>query len=270
MHIEAQRAVLDSHGGRDDGRHVRWIVEREKAEYAAADYVSLPSKHAEDSFLERGFAPERLVRNAYGVSLDQFPATAAPPPRPRRLLMVGTWSWQKGVDVLVESFIALRARHPDVELHHVGALGDVPFPVHLPGAHHHEPVQQRDLTHHYAQGHVLVLPSRQDGFGLVLAQGLASGLPLVCTTRTGGADLKEMLGGSDAIELTSPGDSRALADAIEVQLERLSAATGPRELLAPADRRRLTWEAYGDRWQANLVSRERHAPAERTLRVVEG
>ena len=257
MHIEAQKQILDAHRGplRVGSDVPGWMVAREKAEYAAADYISLPSRHAEESFLERGFDPSRLLRNPYGVSLDQFPATTAPPPRPRRLLMVGTWSWQKGVDVLVESFVSLRQEYPDLELHHVGALGDVPFPSDLPGAFHHDAVPQPELTRHYAQAHVFVLASRQDGFGVVLSQALASGLPLVCTTRTGGFDLAKLLGGSPAITLTTPGDPTSLRDGIATQLARLAPIDGPRDLLGEVGRWRLSWRAYGERWHANLVAR---------------
>jgi glycosyltransferase involved in cell wall biosynthesis len=44
----------------------------------------------------------------------------------------------------------------------------------------------------YAQCDVFVMPSIEDGFGLVLAQALACGLPIIATTNTGAEDLLTM------------------------------------------------------------------------------
>jgi glycosyltransferase involved in cell wall biosynthesis len=44
----------------------------------------------------------------------------------------------------------------------------------------------RDL---YSQASVLVLPSVEDGFGLVIGQAMACGVPVIATTNTGGPDL---------------------------------------------------------------------------------
>jgi glycosyltransferase involved in cell wall biosynthesis len=47
---------------------------------------------------------------------------------------------------------------------------------------HHDGVGLKQLVEFYRRAHVFVLASREDGFGLVLAQALVCGLPVVCTT----------------------------------------------------------------------------------------
>ena len=79
---------------------------------------------------------------------------------------------------------------------------------------HHGPVAQSALKHFYAAADLFVLASRQDGFGMVLSQALASGLPVVCTDRTGGGDLAEMPGFASRITVVPAGDVGALAEAI--------------------------------------------------------
>ena len=59
-----------------------------------------------------------------------------------------------------------------------------------------------------------MLASRQEGFGVVLCQALASGLPLVCTDRTGGSDLAEMPGLARLIHVVPAGDPDALRRAL--------------------------------------------------------
>jgi glycosyltransferase involved in cell wall biosynthesis len=53
-----------------------------------------------------------------------------------------------------------------------------------------------ELPPAYAAAHVLCVPSRHDGWGLVVPEGLASGLPIIATDRTGAA-----------IDLITPGQN---------------------------------------------------------------
>jgi glycosyltransferase involved in cell wall biosynthesis len=49
-----------------------------------------------------------------------------------------------------------------------------------------------DLPRFFAQAHVFVLPSRHDGWGVVVNQALGAGLPILCSDQVGaGLDLVE-------------------------------------------------------------------------------
>lgn len=244
MHIEAQRDILDAN---QPGAIPDWMVRRELAEYAEADHISVPSLHAEQSFRARGH--DALFRNPYGVSLTEFRPT--PEPARRQILMVGTWSWQKGADTLTEAYGLLKQRPDfhDVELVHVGPTGDVPLPG-IAGFTHHAPVPQAELQRFYADATVAVLPSRQDGFGMVLCQALACGVPIVCSTRTGGPDLAASI--PNAVRLVPPDSPRALVDALADALTQRPRPGAPRALLSDTERQNLSWEAYGRRWDTFL------------------
>jgi len=250
-HILSQRAILERLP-RPSGsaRPIPdWAVHRELAEYALADVIVVPSRHAESSFLERGVSAERLFRNPYGVDLSMFPPTAAPPvDAPPTILMVGAWSLQKGCDVLTDAW--RRLPHSGTRLLHVGPLADAPLPAD-PGFEHRDPVDQRRLTTLYGQAHVMALASRQEGLGLVLAQALASGLHVAATEPTGAGDLQEMLEDRSAVVLAPTDDAAQFAGALDVQLGRARTCVGVRDLLGAA-RGRLTWEAYGRRYDAML------------------
>ncbi|MFI5303084.1 MAG: hypothetical protein ACHREM_33760, partial [Polyangiales bacterium] len=77
-HIVEQRRILQEAWSRQSGhgrRHLSaWTVARELAEYALVDRVSVPSRHAARSFVERGFPEDQLLVNPYGVALDMFRA----------------------------------------------------------------------------------------------------------------------------------------------------------------------------------------------------
>jgi glycosyltransferase involved in cell wall biosynthesis len=170
------------------------------------------------------------------VDLDQFPLCSGTLPQQPTVLFVGSWSYRKGADVLTDALEKLEG----VRLIHVGPLTDVSFPYH-PRFVHHEPVAQSQLRAFYEAAHVFVLASREDGFGVVLCQALASGLPVVCTDRTGGPDLARLPGFGPLIRVVPAGDSDALRRALS---EALDDASGKRVEITNAQRQALGWRRY--------------------------
>jgi glycosyltransferase involved in cell wall biosynthesis len=73
-----------------------------------------------------------------------------------------------------------------VRLTHVGPIVDLPFPDGDPQFAHAPKVSQDALSPFFNGAHVFVLASHEDGLSIVLSQALASGLPVICTDRTGG------------------------------------------------------------------------------------
>lgn len=224
-------------------------VEREIGDYALADCVVIPSRHVQESFEERGFDGGRLFRNPYGVDLGMFPVTDVPPEGSPTFLMAGSWSLRKGCDTLVQAWCRL----PGTRLMHVGSLGDCPFPnqgdfLHVPG------VNQSELWRIYAQAHVLVLASREEGLALVLPQALACGLRIVCTDRSGGADLAELLEIPGMVWVVGHDDPDAFAQAMREALAAALKGSGPRNELGPT-RAKLSWAEYGKRYHRALLER---------------
>ena len=250
-HIASQREILEGIAGAIPGARPvpDWAVRRELAEYEIADVITVPSRHVERSFVERGVAQRKLFHNPYGVDLDMFPATAAPPSdAPPTIIMVGEWSMRKGCDVLADAWRGLAA--DGVRLIHVGQLGDAPVPRE-PGFDHRGTVDQCALTGCYADAHVFALASREEGLALVQVQALASGLPVVATDYTGAEDLREYLDDSCNIAIVPANDVDALARGLEAQLAYARAMHGVRDLLRSA-RDRLSWRQYGMRYDAML------------------
>lgn len=247
-HILSQKEILDDlfDRGLSRDRVPDYIVPRELAGYAMADRIVVPSLHVERSFLERGVSADRLFRNAYGVDLEMFPATPAPVTLQPTLLFVGGWTYRKGVDLLVAAWRKLG----DVKLMHVGGLGDAPLPVSERFVHV-DPVPQWRLTEIYGQAHLFVLASREEGLALVQPQALASGLPLVCSDRTGGEDLRDIIPEPTWIKVVPHDDVDALANGIRELLPKAMALQGVRNLLGSV-RSDLAWEAYGRRYAHEL------------------
>ncbi len=239
-HVLSQQQILTAAGADPIDP---WMIERELREYRAAHRLSVLSHHARQSFIDEGVEPERLWLNPCGVDLSAFPPTPRPA-GPPTLLYVGAWSRRKGCDLLTEAWRKL----PGVRLLHVGGVMDLALPTDA-GFTHHDPVPQAELPRFYAQGHAFVLASREDGLGMVIAQALACGLPVVASHLTGGPDFRALAGLTDEVALFPAGDVAALAQALQSQLERgLSAPEGTSRDLLGDRRERLSWRAYGDRY----------------------
>jgi glycosyltransferase involved in cell wall biosynthesis len=208
--------------------------------------VAVESARVARSFKEQGFPSEKLFRNPYGVDLSEFPPTSAPTGMPT-ILFVGAWSYRKGVDVLVEAWRQLG----HVRLLHVGAVVDAPLPSD-DNFTHVDAVPQSRLRDYYAKAHVFAMASREEGLALVQAQALASGLPLVCTDRTGGEDLQQLLGDQTVVKVVATDDAEALASGIRAMLVRNRDLKGERRL-PESDREHLGWAAYGARYAQELT-----------------
>jgi starch synthase len=246
-HILSQDCILSVIDGAARPNPI--TVRRELAGYAMADRIVVPSRHVAESFMVISGLYAKLFRNPYGVNLDMFPA------RSMRdiegvvtLLYIGTWSLQKGCDVLATAVNSVEG----VLLIHVGAIDDLRFPEDRERFVHYAPVDQSVLSHFYGAADLFVLASRQDGFGMVLAQALASGLPVVCTDRTGGDDLAEIPGFASRVTIVPSGDADALAEAMRGWRDRLRG----QNVLAPLgeiERRKLGWAEYASRYNTELL-----------------
>jgi glycosyltransferase involved in cell wall biosynthesis len=165
-------------------------MERELLEYELADVVSIPSSFVKRSFLENDFVEKKLFVNAYGTDLLNF--TCIPHPhKPFRFIYSGTLSIRKGIHYLLEAFSNLNL--PEAELWLVGKVEEEIKPCIIKYSAKSikilKPVPQQQLVELYNQCDVFVICSIEEGLAMVQTQAMACGLPLICTTNTGGDDL---------------------------------------------------------------------------------
>lgn len=144
---------------------------------------------------QREFGSRRPYFNVpYFSNLDRFRPPSASATGRRRFLMSGSLSHRKGVDVLVEAFLRLLAEHPEAELHLLGSgEWEAKLRKRCAGVTNVRFLGFRDwpdLPAAYHAADFLVVPSRYDGWNLTVPEGLAAGLPVLVSDRTGaGFDL---------------------------------------------------------------------------------
>jgi glycosyltransferase involved in cell wall biosynthesis len=248
-HIRVQDRILreefDRQGIPFSGIDPR-IIRREEAEYESADFITVPSTFALTTFVESG-VPRRKMRLApYGADLGSFYSCAQRSETDFHVLFVGGISVRKGVSYLLQAFQQLRCKRLRLTL--VGAVSQE-FKNTISQLRDHAQIDvagsvpQKRLREIMSASHVMVLPSVEDGFGLVLAQAMACGCPVIASQNTGARDL--FTDGREGF-IVPIRDSGAIADRLQLLADRPEL----RERMSAAAFERVKslggWEQYGE------------------------
>ncbi|HEY9647162.1 MAG TPA: glycosyltransferase family 4 protein [Chroococcidiopsis sp.] len=165
-----------------------WKLARKELELQLADHIIVASSMTRRSLLAEGVPPERISVIPYGAPLDYFqPRTKSD--RQFRALFVGRVGPRKGVHYLLPAWQRLAL--PDAELLLVG-INEFPAGWLAPYDHNLRycpSVPHASLNGYYSAASVLVLPSLMEGFGLVLLEAMACGIPVITTPNTAGPDI---------------------------------------------------------------------------------
>lgn len=222
-------------------------TEREERQYAMADAITVPSNFAARSFVAEGIPVEKIQIIPYGVRLDAFRPVATPPPDEFQVIFIGQVSLHKGIPYLLEAFA--RLRHPRKRLRLIGSILREMKPVlaKLPTQHVEMlgTVPKKQLLEYLSRSHVLVLPSIDEGFGMVQGEAMACGCPVLATSNSGAENLF-----TDGVEgfIVPPRDAVAITD----RLQRLVDDPTLQQRMSAAALDRVQhlggWNDYGDRW----------------------
>lgn len=242
------------------------------------DYPALAREHARraDAIVANSRYTASLVERVFGVPHGRVHVCAPGPPVWRELgraphlprggyvLFVGTLEARKNVGALLDAYSALVERHaepgplviagratPDA----AGWLERLERPPLAGRVRHLGYVADREAL--YSGARLLVMPSRDEGFGIPVLEAMSAGVPVVAANR--GA-LPDVLG--DAGLLVEPDDVTALATAIQRMLtdETFATACAERGL---ARAREFSWERAArtlqGAYEAAIARRRRRA-----------
>ena len=160
----------------------------EEEEYALADFLLCASEFSAQTFIDRGFAPERLIRHTYGYE----PRTFYPPERRRRqagltVLFAGLAAVRKGLHFALEAWVQSPASRDGTFLIAGGFLPAYADRIADLLAHPSVRVlgHRTDVAELMRESDVFVLPSVEEGYGIVCVEALATGcVPLVSNACT--------------------------------------------------------------------------------------
>jgi glycosyltransferase involved in cell wall biosynthesis len=207
-----------------------------------ADRLVAVSDHGRNVLLGRGVSPERI--HVVPPGFDSVPVgCGAQSDGPVRALCVAQWIGRKGILTLVEAWTLHERQGAVLEL--VGETdADPDYAVLVRAAIEAAPrgsivvsgcVEDAALGASYAAADLFVLPSRYEGYGIVYAEALAHGLPIIACDVGPVPDLV----GREAAVLVRPDDREDLSAALDLLLGdptlrvRMSAAASRRASRLP-------------------------------------
>jgi glycosyltransferase involved in cell wall biosynthesis len=143
----------------------------------------------------------------------------------RTLLAVGRLSPEKGLDLLLEALVNVRAVHPHVKLTILGVGAEQTklkaLTIVLGLSNCVEFAGHADPTQYYMRSILFVLPSRYEGMPNALLEAAAAGLPIVATPCSDG--LSELLQEAPGAWISAAITAEALASSILTALDTLAA-----------------------------------------------
>jgi glycosyltransferase involved in cell wall biosynthesis len=226
------------------GVQARW----ERANVHRADRVVVPSRYSAGVAASLYDLPaERIAVVPEPIDLDEWRRRFAAAERRASsrptVLSVARMYPRKRLDDLLHAAVALRRRIPDVQ---VRIVGDGPERERIARLHGElglgdtvivlGEVSRAELSVEYVSAHCFCLPTIQEGFGLVFAEAMAAGLPVVACRA---AAVPEIVADGETGVLVTPRRPDELASAMEMVLTH----DARRKELADHGRRRV--EAFG-------------------------
>jgi glycosyltransferase involved in cell wall biosynthesis len=211
------------------------FLERESKEYALADLHCAASTVVKKQLVVTGISPERIWIVPYGADPKVFYPRRDSSAGQFRIIFAGYVSLRKDVITLLSALQKLRRKEWRVDFYG-GVAGEVRQDIDSYSGetplHFHGPVSQNDLAQKMRESSVLVLPSLEEGFGLVVAQALSCGTPCIVSEAVGAKDLlKNRENGS----VFSVKDSEALSEELIFWANRPRRVTGDFSWTQPAE-----------------------------------
>lgn len=169
-----------------------WKQVRKNEELRLADAVIVPCTWALNSlrFSDAG-SDKPVIKVPYGTPVEDVSARSAPPDGPFTVLFAGYIGLRKGVPHLIEAWEKLKLK--DAKLLLAGSL-NLPkdyLREHAGSFEYLGAIPRVELLQRMQQADLFVFPSLAEGFGLVIGEAMASGVPVLTTVNTGGPELIE-------------------------------------------------------------------------------
>lgn len=222
-------------------------IDLENRELQLADVITVGGSFAKKTLVEQGVEESKIYINSYGIDMNALYPMERQLKSPIRFLFFGTIGARKGIAALLKAWELLDTTNAELLL---AGYGQLPAHIKLPknikvlGEIH--PSKRNEL---FNSVHVLVFPSLFEGFGQVLSEGAATGLPLITTYNTGGVEL--IKDGTNGF-LIKANDYGALAEKIQFFINNPEKIEIMGNARLSEVRKSFSLQAYEERW-LNLI-----------------
>jgi glycosyltransferase involved in cell wall biosynthesis len=215
---------------------------RRDAEIELAEVIVANSTLTKRSHIARGADAAKIVVVPYGAPPAAMSVRMPfDPHRPLHVVWAGSFSIRKGAHHFLEAWRSLHAG-PLARASVCGGMGlpesalrPIPAGVSFRGS-----IVQAELFATFDCSDILVFPTLSDGFGMVVTEAFAHGLPVITTDQAGAADLVRH--GENGL-IVPAGDAAALKDALQWCLDNRRAIYEMR-FAALETAKRWQWSDY--------------------------
>jgi glycosyltransferase involved in cell wall biosynthesis len=155
------------------------VLRVEEEEFRRADRLLCPSDFVAKTFLDRGFSPGQLARHTYGFDEKvYYPSSESRTPRQGlTMLFVGVCAVRKGLHYALEAW--LKSPAADAGTFLIAGEFLPAYAEKLKSMLSHPSVRvlghRNDVPELMRQSDILVLPSLEEGYALVIAEAIGSG-----------------------------------------------------------------------------------------------
>jgi glycosyltransferase involved in cell wall biosynthesis len=161
------------------------------------------------------------------------------PSRPLRFVYAGQISLRKGIPWLIEAWVKAALRDAELVLVGSWALADGKRSALPAGVTWVPPCSSQALRDIFRGSNVFVFPSFSDGFGLVLLEAMACGLPVIASEMSAAPEIME----PDCGFVISPGDLDRLVELLR-WFDRHGDELPAMGRKARSYAARYTWDSY--------------------------
>ncbi|MCR9200674.1 MAG: glycosyltransferase family 4 protein [Planctomycetaceae bacterium] len=188
-----------------------WYRERLEAEPKVADICVAASSFTQRSLMEVGVPLENIRLLPLASDIEQFQFRRRSASGPLNVLFVGGIGQRKGIKYLFEAIERVKSTNVKLKL-----LGPLPVDETPLRAWNHcfeylGRTDQEGVVKHMHEADILVLPSVFEGFGLVIVEAMATGMPVIASTHSCAPEVVRE--GTDGFVL-EPDDVDGLTDRI--------------------------------------------------------
>lgn len=170
-----------------------YVVKKEKKEYEIADYITVPTDFAKDTFLSKGFPEKKIIKIPYGVDLTQFRNNKYIKRDAKfRIIYTGSISIRKGVIYLLKAFSELNLENSELLL-----IGNIESDIEplikkfrvSKNIIFKKSIKQLELSKYYSISDLFITCSIEEGLSMVQLQAMSCKLPVICTQNSGGNEI---------------------------------------------------------------------------------
>ncbi len=229
-------------------------IELEQQEFINANALVVASKFTMQTLIDQGINPSKIFINPYGINLDDFALKQTYSSNNNiKFIFIGLVDVRKGIPFLLNTWKKINSS--SLELSLVGSITDdvkniitdkfSNLNITIQGKIPHSELPVLLVKHD-----VFIFPTYFEGFGLVILEAMACGLPVITTTASAGPDIIE--NGKEGF-IIEAGDEIALTNAINFFIDNPTQI----EIMGRAARKKAaqySWDAYGERWEKIIQS----------------